>query len=111
MRVHYVELNEVKYPLVLSNRATMELESKGYELSGEGFQKASTSMTFVMTMLHLMMQSGERWAKKMGRPTPEVPSLEDLADMTDMGDLEKITDVLSEAIDGERHVEATPPKN
>ncbi len=111
MRVHYVELNEVKYPLVMSNRATMELESRGYDLSGDGFKKAATSMTFTMTLLHLMMQAGERWAKRMGRPTPAVPSLEELADSTDTEDLEKITEALAATIDGERNVEATPPKN
>lgn len=110
MRVRKIEIDGKTYPIVNSNRVLMDLEADGLKIQ-DIMNTETTSMTAMMKLLRAMMEAGARWARRNGKDALEVPALEDLADSIDMGDMERISQMLGDVIEGERNVEAIPPKN
>lgn len=108
MRIGHVEIGGVRYPLTMSTRAMMQLEADGYNLND--LKGETINVTFFVKMLHAMMVAGNRLEKRGGGNPPTVPAMDDLIDIIEPEEMEQITDQLMAVVDGDRNVEAIPPK-
>lgn len=108
MRIGHVTIGGVEYPLTMSTRAMMQMEAEGYDLTH--IDGKNINVTFFVKMLHAMMVAGNRLEKRGGGNPPTVPAMDDLVDIIEPDEMESLTDQLMAVVDGERNVEAIPPK-
>ena len=108
MRIGHVTIGGTEYPITMSTRAMMQMEAKGYNLTD--IKQENVNVTFFVEMLHAMMVAGNRLEKRGGGNPPTVPAMDDLIDIIEPDEMEALTDQLMQVVDGERNVEAIPPK-
>lgn len=96
------------YLITFSARVQYALEAEGISL--EALQESKTPVTEVVKMLSYMIDAGDRYAKMNGIENPGVVSFDTLLDGLDLPDIQKIPPLLASVIQGERKVEAEPPK-
>ena len=97
------------YLITFSARVNAALEAEGIRL--DDLQKSAMPVTTVVKLLSFMIDAGDRYAKLSGIDNPGTVSYDTLLDGLELPDIQKVPQLLSQVIAGERNVEADPPKN
>jgi len=111
MRTGKVEIRGHEYVICLSARVIQNVEDAGYPsieafLSDEAHQTGN-----LFRILAWMIEAGDRWERHEGRESPGTLSYDEILDTIGPEDLEILSASIVQAIVGERHIEAQPPKN
>ncbi len=101
MRVVQVPIGGKEYTMVHSLRTDMEVD----ELS-----KTMSPLRKTLESIVIMLNAGYAWAKKQGKDALVPPTFDQLSEDYDADDLQEWIKSMQEAMTGERHVEAKPPK-
>lgn len=109
MRTGKVTINDKEYLICMSTRVLMGLEEKGLTLEGV-FADGSRQITNVFTLLALMIDAGDRWARMNGQESPGTLSIDDLMDSTAIDQYADIVNSITATVASGRNIEATPPK-
>lgn len=107
MRTATITLDNKEYMLVFNNRVLSRMEQAGIDIANltDGRQ-----ITQILTMLSYMIEAGSRYAKREGLGEYPVLALDDLLDITDQTDYPAIQEAITAVIQGDRTVDAIPPK-
>lgn len=109
MRTGKFEFYGKTYLLTFSARVNAALEADGIKL--DQLEHSDTPVTTVVKLLSFMIDAGDRYAKMNGIENPGVVPFDTLLDGLELADIQKIPALLADVAQGERNVEAEPPKN
>ena len=107
MRTTTIKIDGTEYMLVFNNRVLTKMESAGIDLNNLADGKLITQ---TLTILSFMIEAGARYAKREGLGEYPVIAYDDLLDVTDAGDHPALQEAISACIQGDRTVDAVPPK-
>ena len=107
MRTTTIRIDNTEYMLVFNNRVLSRMEQAGIDIAklSDGRQ-----ITQILTMLSFMIEAGSRYAKREGLGEYPILALDDLLDITDQTDYPAIQEAITAVIQGDRTVDAIPPK-
>lgn len=97
------------YLLTFSARTNASLEAEGIRL--DRLNSSDTPVSSMVRVLYYMIDAGSRYAKLAGIDNPGTVDYDTLLDGLDTPDLQQLPGLIAEVMEGERNVEATPPKN
>lgn len=117
MRVTYLDLDGVKYPMCCPASAYERLEEEfgSLELMGKALTDSSGGVSPVVqameAVLGIFLDAGRACVSRRGETVPPLPDcrLADLIDLNDFSILDTVNSVISDS--AKREVEALPPKN
>lgn len=117
MRVSYLELDGVKYPMCCPASVYERLEEEfgSLELMGKALTDTSNGVSSVVqameTTLHIFLDAGRAYAARRGESVPPLPDcrLADLIDLSEFSVLDTVNGVMNDS--AKREVEALPSKN
>lgn len=108
MRTGKFEFYGKEYLVCMSNLVTTRMETQHIKL--EELDKSDAPVSTVLRVLSFMIEAGDAYAKLIGMENPGVLTYEQLCVGLDVGDLIDIVHLIRDVVQGERHVEADPPK-
>lgn len=106
MRIADIKIGDVSYPATYTLGTRIALEERGIDMARVDWSTASGYQ--VIALITECIISGCSWARKNGRPVPELPAEKEMAALIGMDDLKDTMQVISRLIIGDRHVEAKP---
>ena len=106
MRTTKVEILGKEYHLAFSAKSQMAME----QLQASGFDMKKHSTEFFYKLLSEELRAGYRRATLAGEAAEEPPKDEDLVDLLGMEELGALVPTLLKIQQGDRNVQARPPK-
>ena len=109
MRTGRFDFYGKSYLITFSARVNAALEAEGIRL--DRLAENDTPVSSIVKILAHMIDAGDRYAKLSGIDNPGTVDYDTLLDGLDLPDIQRIPALIAEVAQGERNVEATPPKN
>lgn len=110
MRTSKLVINGKEYLLCMSNRVLVDLEQKGVSL--EAFLTDNNkTITNICWLLRRMSEAGRAYAAMAGLGDYKAIDENELLDASGSDDYDAYMEAIIQAANGDRHVEAEPPKN
>ena len=109
MRTGKFDFYGKSYLITFSARVNAALEAEGIRL--DRLAENDMPVSSIVKILTHMIDAGDRYAKLSGIENPGTVDYDTLLDGLDLPDIQRIPALIAEVAQGERTVEATPPKN